>query len=60
MKCKYKNSCLNCIDCERVDFAKCKYFLAYNMEELKNENGSLFFEKQPELFDENENLKSEG
>lgn len=50
MTCKYKNSCLDCIDCDRLDFDKCKAYQNYIMQELTLENDGLFYEPQPDLF----------
>jgi hypothetical protein len=52
--CKFSNSCLDCMECERPDFINCKAFIAYSTQELKQTAGGLFYEAEPDLFN-NEN-----
>jgi len=48
--CKYKNSCLDCIDCE-TDPQDCELYKQYTIQELEIESGNLFSVKQNNLFD---------
>ena len=52
--CKFTDSCLGCMDCDRSDFQDCKAFMNYAAELLKLEQGNLFSEKINGLFDEPE------
>jgi hypothetical protein len=42
------------MECERPDFINCKSFIAYSEQELKQTAGGLFYEAEPDLFN-NEN-----
>ena len=59
MQCKYKNACLDCMDCERPDFINCVRFIAYTTQELKQDAGGLFYEAEPDLFNNNKNEVAE-
>jgi len=54
--CKFKNSCLQCMDCETTEPENmdCRAFINYSAELLKQEAGTLFSEKINGLFDEPE------
>ena len=49
MPCKYKDSNINCIDCEK-DPLNCDLFVKYQADAEKQVDGSLFYEPDDDLF----------